>query len=378
MIMPDKDYYKILGVEKGASKEEIKKAYKKLAKKYHPDLNKDNPEAADKFKEVNEAASVLADDKKRQHYDQFGTADNMGGMGGFNANDFRDFGFGNFDFEDIFESFFGGGSFSGRRGGRRRGTDGNDLHLEMEVTLKDVYHGLKKDITIGRYEECDKCGGKGAEKDSDIEECGTCHGSGMERRTQRTPFGMFQTSGPCSTCHGQGKVIKKRCSKCGGEGRIRKERTIEISIPEGIADGNTLRVVGEGDSGKDGGSKGNLYVTVHIKDDDFFERRGSDLFCQIPISIIQATLGSEISVPTITGKAKMKIPAGTQSHTVFRMADRGLPDLHGRHHGDQLVQVIVEIPKKLSKKESKIFEELAEEMGEKVSPQKGFFSKFKF
>ncbi len=369
-----KDYYEILGVSKDASKDEIKKAYKKLAKKYHPDLNKDNPESAEKFKEVNEAASVLADDKKKQHYDQFGTADNN--FSGFNTSDFRDFGFGNFDFDDIFESFFGGGHFGGRR--TSRGSNGADLHTDLEITLKDVYHGLKKDITINRKESCDSCDGSGAEDKSDVIECPTCKGNGMVRRSQRTPFGLFQTTSPCNECHGQGTTIKNRCKDCRGEGRLNKERTIEVTIPDGIGDGNTLRIIGEGESGHQGGSKGNLYITVHIKEDDFFERRGHDLFCQVPISIVQAILGAEISVPTINSSATMKIPSGTQSHTVFRMADKGLPELHGRGYGDQLVQVIVQIPKKLSKKEKKIMEDFAKALGEDVEPQKSFFDKLRF
>ncbi|MDB4303467.1 molecular chaperone DnaJ [Desulfosarcina sp.] len=371
-----KDYYEVLGVSKDASKDEVKKAYKKLAKKYHPDLNKDDPKASDKFKEVNEAASILADDKKRAQYDQFGTAGDMGGFSGFDSSSFRDFGFGNFDFDDIFESFFGGSQFGGNR--RRRHSMGADLHMDIEISLKDVYHGLKRDIRIERSETCSDCNGSGAEKDSDIVDCSTCNGSGHERRTQRTPFGIFQTTGACSSCRGAGKEIKNKCSLCHGEGKVRKERTIELSIPEGIADGNTLRITGEGEAGSAKDHEGNLYVTVHLKDDDFFERRGEDLFCQVPISFVQAILGAEISVPTITGKAKVKIPTGTQSHTVLRMSGKGLPNLHGRRHGDQLIQVVVETPKKLSKKSKKLMEELAEDMGESVEPQKGFFSKFKF
>lgn len=213
----EKDYYKILGVNKDSSKEEIKKAYKKLAKKYHPDLNKGDEKTAEKFKEVNEAASVLADDKKRQHYDQFGTADNMGqGFSGFNASDFRDFGFGNFDFDDIFESFFGGGFSSRQRSSR--GRNGSDLHTEIEISLKDVYHGAKKELNINRHEICNDCDGSGAFSDSDIKECPDCKGSGYVRKAQRTAFGIFQTTGPCSRCNGQGKIIEKKCNTCRGGG----------------------------------------------------------------------------------------------------------------------------------------------------------------
>ena len=366
--MSEKDYYKILGVDKNASKEEIKKAYKKLAKQYHPDINKE-ADAADKFKKINEAASVLGDDKKRQHYDQFGTtAENMGGFSGF--NDFS--GFGNFDFDDIFDSFFGGGGFS-----RRTHVDrGSDIHAQIEITLKDVYNGLTKEFVLERQETCSTCDGSGAEKDSDIINCNECGGSGQVRKMQKTPFGIFQTSSTCSTCQGSGQVIKNKCGKCKGRGKVLKDVNLEVQIPKGVADGNTLRLAGQGNFGKHG--SGNLYVTVNVKEDDFFKREDDDLHCTVPISFIQATLGSEIKVPTINGKATLKIPPGTQSHTIFRMNDKGLPSLHGKHFGDQLVKVKLETPKKLSKKAKNLIEDLALELGENVEPQKKFFKIFGF
>lgn len=375
-----KDYYDILGVSKGASKEEVKKAYKKLAKKYHPDLNKDNPSSADKFKEINEAASVLGDDKKRAQYDRFGSEGmNMGGQGaggfgggfsGFNSDDFAGFGF-----EDIFESFFSGGGSRGRR--TRREQTGEDIHLEMTVTLKDVYHGLAKEIEVERYEKCDECDGTGARSKDSIKTCSECHGSGYVKHAQRTPFGIFQSTGPCNTCHGTGEVITDKCRRCGGAGRVKKKRKIEIKIPKGIADGNTLRVTGEGQSGQKGARPGNLYVTISVLQDDFFERRDSNLYCEIPISFVQATLGTEISVPTITGSVNLKIPSGTQTHTLFKMAGKGLPELHHGFYGDQLVRVIVQTPQKLSKKQKSLIEKLSDELGEEVEPQKSFFEKIK-
>jgi molecular chaperone DnaJ len=368
--MAEKDYYNILGVEKNASKEEIKKAYKKLAKQYHPDINKES-DAADKFKKINEAASVLADDKKRQQYDQFGTtAENMNGFSGF--KDFSGFsGFSEFDFEEVFDNFFGGGY------SRRTKMDrGSDIHAQIDITLKDVYNGLTKEFVLEKQDTCSNCDGSGAEHTSDIVTCSTCNGSGQQRRTQRTPFGIFQTTTTCSNCNGVGQTIKNKCSKCKGKGKVVKDVKIEVTIPKGVNDGNTLRIAGQGNYGKHG--SGNLYVTINVKEDEFFERREDDLFCSLPISFIQATLGAEIKVPTINGKATLKIPAGTQSHTIFKMSDKGLPSLHGRSYGDQLVQVKVETPKKLSKKANKLFEELADEMGESVEPQKKFFKIFGF
>ncbi|MGM5485405.1 MAG: molecular chaperone DnaJ [Nanobdellota archaeon] len=369
--MADKDYYDILGVDRNASKEEIRKAYKKLAKKYHPDLNKGDKEAANKFKEVNEAASVLADDKKRQQYDQFGTTGQQAQGGGFSSQDFSDFGFG-FDFDDIFESFFGGNPFGGGSR-RRRKRGGADLQTDVEVDLEDVYHGTKKELNVEKHETCDKCKGSGAKDDDSIVTCSTCKGSGVEKRAQRTPFGIFQSTGPCSSCNGRGEVIKDKCSACAGEGRVKKKRKIEIDIPAGVEHGNTLRLEGEGEAGPNGGPSGNLYVRIFVREHDIFEREGSDLICKVPISFVQAALGATISVPTITGKAELKVPPGTQSHTVMRMKDKGLPMLHGSGRGDQLVKIIVQVPKRLSKKEREIIEQLAEEMGEDVAPQKSFF-----
>ncbi len=368
-----KDYYEVLGVSKNATKKEIKKAYKNLAKKYHPDLNKD-PDAQDKFKEINEAASVLGDDEKRQQYDQFGDADSFkraSSYGGTNYDfgdfsNFRNFG-ADFDFGDIFDMFFGGGGFS-RRASRNRGAD---LRFDLELDLEEVAEGVNKTIKIPRLEKCNECGGKGAKSASDIITCSQCNGSGRVTRTRRTPFGMFQTASTCDACHGEGTVIKNPCNTCKGEGRVRKEAKIKIDIPAGVETGTRLRIQREGEAGKKGAQSGDLYVIIYVKKHKIFTRDGDDLRMEIPISFTQATFGDNIEVPTLDGKTKLKIPAGTQSHTVFKLKNKGLPNLNSYGRGDQLIKVRIETPKKLNKKQTDLLKKYAEESGE--SPSKSFF-----
>ena len=372
-----KDYYKALGVGRDATKEEVKKAYKRLAKKYHPDLNKEDG-SAEKFKEINEAAAVLGDDQKRQHYDQFGTADFSGFQGGAGGFDFSDFmrgtqGFG-FDFDSIFDSFFGGASMfgGGRRGrGSRRGSD---LIYELEIELKEAASGADKHITIPKMERCEECNGKGVKSDSDIITCPDCNGSGAVRHTRRTPFGMFQTVTTCSTCHSEGTTIKNPCRQCHGTGVVERTKKIKIEIPPGVDDGTRLRIAGEGEAGEKGGPSGDLFVRVHIKPSKVFERQGDDIYMEMPISFAAAALGSEIEVPTIDGKAKMKIPSGTQSNTIFKLRGKGIPNLRGYGTGDQKVRVIIDVPKSLSKKQKELLEEF-----DKSSRQssKGIFDKIK-
>lgn len=367
-----KDYYKILGVEKSASKEEIKKAYKQLAKKYHPDLNKGDDGSSEKFKEINEAASVLGDDNKREQYDQFGTtAESFGGRGGFDFGsfDFSDFMGGSFDFGDIFDQFFGGGStgiFGGRR--RRSPSRGSDLRYDMEITLEDAAFGTTKNIVIPRMEKCERCDGTGAQAKSDIINCETCHGTGVEKRTQRTPFGLFQSTTTCSKCGGEGRIVKDPCPVCDGEGRVKKTRKIEIKIPAGAETGTKLRITGEGEAGEKGAAAGDLYVVLYVQEHDVFERDGNDLFIEVPVSFVTAALGGEIDVKTLKGNAKLKIPSGTQSNTVFRMRGKGLPSLRGYSTGDQNVKVIIEVPKKLSTRQKELLKEF-----EKTAGKKGFF-----
>ncbi len=369
-----KDYYKTLGVEKTAKKEEIKKAYKKLAKQFHPD-NKDTG-SEDKFKEINEAAAILGDEQKRQQYDQFGTADFgqgfQGGMGGF---DFSNFGGGgsNFDFGDIFDMFFGGGTRRRRAGPMR----GEDLLYDIEIELKDAAKGAKKEIVIPRNDTCKKCEGSGAESKSDIKTCDECNGAGFVKRTQRTAFGIFATNAPCSRCHGEGKVITDPCEVCDGSGLVEKSVKINIDIPAGVDTGTRLRITGEGEAGEKGGPHGDLYVRMNILKHEVFERRGTDIFTSVPISYTQLVFGAEIEVPTITGKAKLKIPEGTQTNTVFKMKGKGIPHIRGYGTGDELVRVVVQTPTKLSKKQKELLKNYAKEGGDKIDKDKGFFSKIK-
>ena len=361
-----KDYYKTLGVEKNATKEEIKKAYKNLAKKYHPDINKDQ-NATEKFKEINEAAAVLADDEKRSKYDQFGTTAEQFGNG-FEGFDFSDFMSGSgFDFDNIFESFFGG-NFSSRRRGPRRGSD---LRYDMEITLEDAATGATKNIAIPRLEQCAKCRGSGAESDSDIVTCPDCNGSGMKRRTQRTPFGLFSTTTTCGKCHGQGRYVKKECSVCDGTGVVNNTRRMEIKVPAGAEEGTNLRVSGEGEAGEKNSAPGDLYIIIHIKEHETFEKHGDDIYVKILIPFATAALGGEVEVPTLDGKATLKIPPGTQSSTIFRMKGKGIPYLHGSGVGNENVEVIIEVPEKLSKKQRELLQEFEQESRNK----KGFFGK---
>ncbi len=362
-----KDYYKTLGVSQNASQEEIKKAYKNLAKKYHPDINKSDPTASEKFKEINEAASVLGDEKKRAQYDRFGTASEGFGAGS-SGFDFSDFGFSDFgfDFEDIFDTFFSRG-FGRRSRGPKRGAD---LRYDLEITLEESASGAKKTIVVPRMEKCPECSGTGAEKGSEISKCDRCNGAGRIRETRRTPFGLFSTTAACPKCRGEGTVIEKPCSECDGTGRVHKERKIEINIPKGIDHGNELRIPGGGEAGIKNGTAGDLYIVIHIKPHDTFQRKGNDLYCEVPVSFAQAALGSEIEVPTLDGKAKLKIPPGTQTGTVFRMKGKGIPSLNSFGAGSQNVEIVIQTPRKLTKKQKELLHEFEKESKKK----KGFFS----
>ncbi|MBN2421799.1 molecular chaperone DnaJ [Candidatus Woesearchaeota archaeon] len=378
-----KDYYEILGVERNASKDEIKKAYKTLAKKYHPDKHQDSKqkkEAEEKFKEINEAAAVLGDEQKRAQYDRFGHA---GGGFDFSGFDFRDFGgfsdFGaDFDFGDIFDTFFGGG-FGGFSRSRRRENSyrGADLRFDLNISLEEVAEGVEKTIVIPRFEKCDKCDGKGAAHSGDIVTCEVCNGSGRQTTTRRTPFGLFQTTTTCRKCHGEGTIINNPCRLCKGEGRVQKSSKLKIRIPAGVDDNTRLRIAREGEAGIKGGSPGDLYVIIHVMQHKLFEREGDSIFLDVPISFIQAALGDTIEIPTLKGKAKLKIPEGTQTNTVFKIKDKGLPNLNGYGRGSQNVKVIVQTPKRLNKKQKELLNELAKELGEKTTPNKSFFEKLK-
>lgn len=365
--MAKKDYYKILGVGRNASQEEIKRAFRKLARKYHPDVAGKGSE--EKFKEINEAFQVLSDPEKRAQYDQFGhAAFRPEDFSGFRWRGFNDL-FSDFGFGDIFDIF------SGSRKGAKRGPEqGADLKYDMEISLEDAYNGLTTKIEVPTFVTCKTCGGTGA-KPGFLKKCPVCGGTGEIRRVQRSGFSQIINITTCKKCGGSGKIIEKPCDVCGGTGRIRKTKKIEIKIPRGVDDGFYLRVAGQGEAGYNGGPPGDLYVVIHIKPHKIFDRHENDLFCKTTISLGQAIFGGEIEVPTITGKAKIKIPPGTQSHTVFRLKGQGMPDIHSHKRGSQLVKVVVEIPKNLSKKEKRLLKEFVSE--KKSKTEKGFFQQMK-
>lgn len=378
--MADKrDYYEVLGVEKSASADELKKAYRKLAKKYHPDLNPGDKakEAEEKFKEATEAYEILSDSEKRQRYDQFGHAgvdpQAGGGYGGGFGGGFGDFG-------DIFESFFGGG-FGG--GGARRNPNapqkGRDLQYSVELTFEQACFGCEIELNVNRTEKCETCGGTGAAAGSAPQRCATCGGSGQVRTVQRTAFGSFQSTRPCDACHGTGQIIKDPCKTCRGTGTARKTRKIKVKIPAGIDDGQIISMSGQADAGKNGGPAGDLLVVTRVKNHKLFTRRGSDIMCDCPITFVEATLGAEIEVPTIDGKVKYNIPEGTQSETVFRLRGKGVPRLHGGGmRGDQYVTIKVEIPKNLNEKQKEILRSFDENVDTaKYNQKKKFFDKMK-
>lgn len=363
-----KDYYEILGVPRNASKAEVKKAYLRLAKKYHPDLNKEK-DAAEKFKEVNEAASVLGDDKKREQYERFGTTASGFGAGasGFDFSDFSNFSNFGFDFGDIFDRFFshGMGSF----GRQRRQSRGSDLHYDLEITLEDAASGASKNIHIPRLERCTKCNGSGAERDSDIKRCEACNGHGVVQQTQRIAFGTFTSATTCGKCRGTGQFIKNLCSLCDGEGRVEKSRTIEVKIPAGVDTGNTLRISGQGEAGEKNAQPGDLFITVNVTPHKVFTRNGNDIEVEVPVSFSTAALGGEVEIPTLEGTATLKIPEGTQSNTVFRMRGKGIPDIDTGSRGGENVKVVVDIPSKLTKRQKELLNEFARE------EKKGFLGK---
>lgn len=368
-----RDYYEVLGVSKTATPDEIKKAYRKLAMKYHPDVNKD-PGAEDKFKEINEAYEVLSDEQKRQTYDQFGHAgmDGAFGQGGFQGG-FTDFG----DLGDIFGSFFGGGSGFGGFGGGRRASNsprpGNDRYMQMRINFMDSIFGKTETITLEFDETCSHCHGSGAENPSDVQTCSTCHGSGYVMSQQRTPFGVIQQQAVCPECHGTGKKVTKACHACHGKGYEHKRKKIDIKIPAGIQSGQQVRIPGKGERGTNGGPNGDLYIEIKVNPHETFTRNGNDIYIKIPISSIDATIGCTIQVPTVYGDVDLKIPEGTQPNTKFRLKGKGVEARNGQ--GDEYVEVTVEIPKKLTKKERELYEQLRH--GQCESPFERFKKAFK-
>lgn len=375
-----RDYYEVLGVEKSADDATIKKAYRALAKKYHPDVNPGNTEAEAKFKEVNEAYEVLSDPQKKARYDQYGHAGvdpnfgagGAGAYGGYGGGGFGDFG----DIGDIFESFFGGG-FGGASA--RRTADapqkGNDVRVNITLDFHQAVFGCKREIKIPRVENCHECGGSGAKKGTAPEQCPTCHGSGQVRTQQRTPFGSFSSVRACDTCGGTGKIVKEPCPSCRGTGRIRRSRTITVDIPAGIDDGQTISLRGEGDAGIRSGPAGDLYLHVTVRPSSQFTRQGFDIHTDVKISFGQAALGDKITVETVDGPVAYEVPAGTQPGTIFRLRGKGVPRINNKNsRGDQYVTVTVEVPKNLTQKQKELIMAF-EERNFQSPKQKGFFKK---
>ena len=371
-----RDLYEVLGLQKGASDDEIKKAYRKLAKKYHPDLNPGDKEAEKKMKEVNGAYEVLSDAEKKARYDQYGFAgidpNYAGGAGGGGFGGFQDF-----DLGDIFGSMFGGG-FGGQQTRQNGPRKGENLRITLQLTFEEAVFGCEKSVSVTRNESCKDCGGTGAKKGTSPETCPVCRGSGQVQSTQRTPFGVFSSSSPCQNCKGTGKIIKEPCPSCKGEGRVRKTRTIRVKIPAGIDDGQTISLRGEGNGGTQGGPAGDLYVTVYVKEHKMFKRDGQDIILEMPISFVQAALGATLTVPTVDGKVQYDLPEGTQTGTVFRLRGSGVPSVNGRGRGDQYVKVNVEIPRNLNHEQKELLRKFDEVTGDSCySERGGFFKKMK-
>ena len=374
--MADKrDYYEVLGVSKGASADEIKKAYRSLAKKYHPDLNPGDKEAEVKFKEVNEAYDVLSDDEKRQKYDQYGHAAFDPAAGGYGGGA----GFGgfssDFDFGDIFSSFFGGGGSSRSR--KNAPIPGEDVTVRITLTFEEAVFGCKKEINYSRIVECPDCHGTGAEDNSGVETCAACRGTGSVTVQQQTILGYMQTQRTCQSCRGQGKIIKNPCKNCNGKKYIKVSKKQTVTIPEGIDSNQKIIQRGQGSAGRNGGPAGDLIVEVTVKPHKFFERRGNNVYCEEPISFAEAALGAEIDIPTLDGKTeKYRIPEGTQTGTSFTLKGKGIADVHTKKKGDYILTVAVETPRNLSSEQKKLMEKFAETLGEgNTGKKQSFFKK---
>lgn len=364
------DYYKTLGVEKNASEQEIKRAYRKLAQKYHPDTGKGDEK---KFKEVTEAYEVLGDKQKRAQYDQFGSVRGDAGFGGFDFKGFEnvDFGFGG-GFGDIFDTFFGSGT---KRTARKNGPiEGDDIEMVIQITFEEAVFGTTKDIEVSRYEICNRCKGKTAEPGTGLKTCDECSGTGQQIKIQRTPLGQIQTSATCRTCEGAGKIPEKKCKECSGEGRVLKTSKIKVKIPAGIHDQSVIRLKEKGEAGLQDGPYGDLFVHVSVTPSREFERIKEDIYTTQHIHLLQAVMGDEIPVKTIHGDVKLKIPAGTESGQMFKIKGEGVEKTGAVVKGDHYVKIKVDIPKKLSKKEKQLYEELVKESKLNIKPQnKGFF-----
>lgn len=370
-----RDYYEVLGIQKGASDDEIKKAYRGMAKKYHPDLHPGDAEAEANFKEVNEAYEVLSDKEKRSRYDQFGHAGvdpNFGGGAGGGAYG------GGFDFTDIFDSFFGGGFGGGRRANPNAPRRGSDVEANLVISFEEAAKGCKKTVSYQQIEDCEECHGTGAAAGTSPKTCPNCNGTGQVRINQRTPFGVVQSTTTCDRCHGTGKIIDTPCKACDGKGKVRRKKSIEITVPAGIADDQILNVSGKGNAGANGGPMGDLHVYVSVRPHPVFERRGNDVWCDMPITFTQAALGADVEVPTLDGKVSYHVHEGAQPGDVFRLKGKGIQGLNTRTKGDQYVRITVEVPKNLTEKQKELLRSFDESAGEKnYQKRKSFFSKFK-
>ena len=372
-----RDYYEVLGVAKSATDDEIKRAYRGLAKKYHPDMNPGDKEAEAKFKEANEAYDVLSDKDKRAKYDQFGhTAfdPSMGGGAGYGG--FGGFSGGDFDFGDIFSSFFGGGGSSRSR--RNMPIDGEDVATRITINFEEAAFGCKKEVTFARVEACTECGGSGAEKGTKPETCSTCRGTGSVTVRQQTMLGYMQTQRPCQECHGTGKIIKNPCKNCNGKGFVKVNKKLEVSIPAGIDNMQRIVLRGQGSAGRNGGDNGDLIIEVRVKKHDIFTRDGNNLYCDVPITFTEAALGAEIGIPILGGKPeRYEIPPETQSGTSFTLKGKGIPDINSKRRGDLIITVLVETPKNLNSEQKKLLRQFADSLGEKNSARKkGVFERF--
>ncbi len=380
--MAKRDYYEVLGVPKTSDEAEIKKAYRKKAMQFHPDKNPDNKAAEESFKEASEAYEILSDKDKRQLYDQYGHAglESQFGGGGFDMHNFSHFDdisdiFGGGGFSSIFETLFGAGG--GRGSGQRRSNQGEDLQIELSLTLKEIALGTEKTIKISVKEACDKCGGSGS-ADGNSETCSQCHGTGQVRTVRQSLFGQMQSISECPSCRGEGKIIKNKCTKCYGEGRMGKVKEITVKIPAGVEENQYIRLRGQGNIGQRNGSHGDILVLIHEKQDDVFEREGNNIMLEFPIHVSQAVLGDEIIVPTLTGSVKMKVPAGTQSGRLFRLKGQGIQGLNSYSRGDLIVRTIVVTPTKLSKDENELYHRLKEfDSKRELKPGKSFLNKLK-
>ena len=379
MAQQKRDYYEVLGVSKGASADEIKKAYRRLAKENHPDLHPGDAEAEARFKEVNEAYEILSDADKKARYDQFGHAgvDPNFGAGGFGGGFDGNFDFG--DLGDIFGSFFGGGFGGGtRRSNPNAPQRGESIRMNVTISFEEAAFGCEKSVTVDRMEQCTDCHGSGCAAGTTPEICTDCHGTGTVQVRRQTPMGVFATSAPCSRCGGKGKIIHQPCTTCHGTGAERKRRTNQASIPAGIDNGQTISMRGQGHAGKNGGPAGDLLLTVTVRPHELFRREGTSVLCEAPITFAQAVLGAELEIPTIDGKVKYDLPEGTQSGTTFRLKGKGIPSINGRGRGDQYVTVYIETPRNLNREQKDALRKFAEACGDdNYAERKKFFKKFK-